>query len=110
MTKTMAITRVLSGLLIVLGMYFGPTVYGAATSTGRVDECLAGKADAASDVVVRLGFIPGPTQLEELQRYGRYGGSKGGLDTVVLLDVPPGNLSLLSNLYWINRLESLKPC
>jgi hypothetical protein len=110
MSKAMVITRVLSGLLIVLAMYLGPVAYGFATSNGRVDQCLAGTTDAASDIIVRLGFVPGPTQLEELQRYGRYGGSKGGLETVVLLDVPPGNLSLLSNLYWIDRLESLKPC
>jgi hypothetical protein len=109
MSKAMVIARIVSGLVIVLAMYLGPLAYGAATSNGRLDQCLDGQADA-SDIIVRLGFVPGPTQLEELQRYGRYGGSKGGLETVVLLDVPPGNLGLLSNLYWIDRLESLQPC
>jgi hypothetical protein len=109
MSTAMVIARVLSGIVIILALYFGPTAYGSVTSGARVDACLAGSS-GPSDVVVRLGFVPGPSQLEELQRYGRYGGSDGGLETVVLLGVPPANLRLLGNLYWIDRLESLNPC
>lgn len=44
---------------------------------------------SSQNVVVELPYVPGPTQLEDLQRYGRYGGSRGDLHNVVLLDLPP---------------------
>lgn len=60
--------------------------------------------------MVELPYVPGPTQLEDLQRYGRYGGSRGDLHNVVLLDLPPENVTLLSQMYWIVRVEPEGGC
>ena len=59
---------------------------------------------------MKLSYVPGPTQLEDLQRYGRYGGSGGDLNNVVLLDVPAQNVMLLSQLYWVDRVEPEDGC
>jgi hypothetical protein len=109
MSKKLAILRIGTGLALVALLYAGPFAYGFATAGGRLDPCLSEPTQPA-DVVVELSDVPGPTQIEELQRYGRYGGSGGDRQAVVLLDVPPGNITLLSRLYWIDHVKALDGC
>lgn len=109
MSRGTAFSRVGFGLLLVAVLYTGPQAYGLATAGDKLHSCLRG-AGSAQDVVVRLSYIPGPTQIEQLQRYGRYGGSGGDLNDVVLLGVPPGNVALLSHLYWVDHVDPTESC
>lgn len=109
MSKRMALARIIFGALLLALLYGAPHVYGRATAAGKLDDCLVGTS-SPQNVVVRLSYVPGPTQLEDLQRYGRYGGSRGDLSTVVLLDVPTENVTLLSRLYWIDRVDAEDRC
>lgn len=109
MSRRMALARILFGLLLVGLMYAGPYAYGLATAGDKVPACMVGDS-APRDVVVQLSYTPGPTQIEDLQRYGRYGGSGGDLNNVVLLGVPAQNVTLLSRLYWVDRVEPVDPC
>lgn len=109
MTRRMAMSRIISGLALVALMYAGPYAYGVGTAGGKLSACLEQRT-TPQDVVAKFGFIPGPTQIEDLQRYGRYGGSGGDLQQVVLLGVPPQNIELLSRLYWVDRIEPVRPC
>ncbi len=109
MSKRMALMRIAFGGLLVALLYGGPYAYGLATADDKLADCLAGNT-GSQNVVVKLDYVPGPTQLEDLQRYGRYGGSGGDLKNVVLLDVPPENVTLLSRLYWVDRVEPEGGC
>lgn len=109
MSKRMAWIRVGSGVLLLVLLYGGPYVYGRATADRKLADCLVGSTSPQS-VVATLSHVPGPTQLEDLQRYGRYGGSAGDLSNVVLLGVPAQNVTLLSQLYWVDRVEPEGGC
>jgi len=109
MSGRMAVARVVFGLVLVGLMYAGPYAYGFATAGGKVDPCLSSET-VPSDIVEKLSSPPGPTQIEDLQRYGRYGGSGGELNNVVLLGVPPQNVTLLSRLYWVTSVKPVDPC
>jgi len=109
MSRRMAVARVVFGSVLLLVLYGAPYAAGVATSSGRLESCLADRP-GGSDVVVVLDFVPGPSELEKLQAYGRYGGSGGDTHNVVLLSVPSGNVRLLSQLYWVERVEPLDGC
>lgn len=109
MSKRMALARIVFGAVLIGLLYGGPYAYGLATADEKLAECLAGNTEP-QNVVVKLSFVPGPTQLEDLQRYGRYGGSGGDLHNVVLLDVPAENVTLLSRLFWVDRVEPEGGC
>lgn len=109
MTRRMALARIVFGIVLLALLFAGPFAYGWATAGDRLADCLA-VTTKAQDIVVKLSYVPGPTQLEDLQRYGRYGGTGGDLRDVVLLDVPPQNIGLLSQLYWIDQVEPEGGC
>jgi hypothetical protein len=109
MSRRMAIARVVFGCVLVAVLYGAPYAAGVATSSDRLESCLADRT-GGSDVVVVLDFVPGPSEIEKLQTYGRYGGSGGDVRNVVLLSVPSGNVRLLSQLYWVERVEPLDGC
>lgn len=109
MSTRMAISRIIFGITLVVLMYAGPYAYGLATADGKLAACLE-DTTSPQDVVVKLSYTPGPTQIEDLQRYGRYGGSGGNLNNVVLLGVPARNVTLLSRLYWVDRVAPVDPC
>lgn len=109
MSRGAAYGRIGLGLLLLIVMYMGPQAYGMATAGDKLQQCLRG-TDTPHDVTVALSFIPGPTQIEQLQRYGRYGGSGGDLHNVVLLGAPPGNIDLLARLYWVDHVDPAQPC
>lgn len=109
MSGRASLSRIVLGVVLIATMYAGPQAYGLATAGGKVHECLAAST-TPQDVVVKLPYIPGPTQIEDLQRYGRYGGSGGDLQNVVLLGVPPQNVKLLARLYWVDRVDPRTSC
>lgn len=109
MTRREAATRVGIGLFLIALLYAAPQIAGRATADARLATCLRNSAGPA-DVTVRLGFIPGPTEIEMLSRYGRYGGGGNDVRNVVLLGVPKRNQELLSQLYWIDEVTGLPPC
>jgi hypothetical protein len=109
MSQRMALTRIAFGVVLLALLYGGPYAYGLATADDKLAGCLVGNTEP-QDVVVKLSYVPGPTQLEDLQRYGRYVGSGGDLHNVVLLDVPARNVTLLSQLYWVDRVEPEDGC
>ncbi len=109
MSTRNAAIRVFLGLIIIGALYGAPYLVGIATAGSRLSPCLR-DTKSASDIVVKLGFIPGPTEIEELQRYGRYGGSGGNIQNIVLLGVPERNRELLSRLYWLEEIATVGPC
>ncbi len=109
MSRRMAIARVVFGCVLVAVLYGAPYAAGVATASGRLESCLAERA-GGSDVVVVLDFVPGPSEIEKLQAYGRYGGSGGDMHNVVLLGVPGQNVRLLSQLYWVESVKPLDGC
>ncbi|TCO19615.1 hypothetical protein EV652_11314 [Kribbella steppae] len=109
MTRRMALSRIIFGILLLALLFGGPHLYGRATAADKLADCLVGTT-SPQNVVVKLSYVPGPTQLEDLQRYGRYGGSRGDLQSVVLLDVPAQNVTLLSQLYWVDRVDTEDGC
>lgn len=109
MSKRMALARITFGGMLLALLYGGPYAYGRATADDKLASCLVGN-DSPQNIVVKLSYVPGPTQLEDFQRYGRYGGSGGDLNNVVLLDVPPQNVTLLSQQYWIDSVEPERGC
>lgn len=109
MSRAMALSRLVFGLVLISIMYAGPHAYGLATAGDKLDQCLTASV-GPRDVSVKLSYIPGPTQIEQLQRYGRYGGNGGDLSNVVLLGVPPRNVDLLARLYWVDRVDATEPC
>ena len=109
MSHRTALMRFAFGVLLIALLYGGPYAYGRATAGDKLAKCLQGTS-AAQDIVVKLSYVPGPTQLEDLQRYGRYGGSGGDAHNVVLLGVPAQNITLLSQRYWVDRVEPESGC
>jgi hypothetical protein len=109
MSRREAIIRVLGGVLIIVMLYVAPFLVGKVTAATRLSACLR-DVQGAADIVVRLAFIPGPTEIQELSRYGRYGGSGNNLRHVVLLGVPKRNQQLLTELYWIDEVTTGVPC
>lgn len=108
MSRRSAYIRVLAGLIILASLYFGPLAFGMMTAGDRVAPCLHNVA--ASNIKISVDFIPGPSELEFLQTFGRYGGSGGDLNAVILLGVPEANLTELSRIYWIRRIEPEMGC
>lgn len=104
-----AYVRIICGAILIAFIYLGPLAVGTLTAGSRMDACLR-KAPDEADIVVKLAFIPGPTEIELLQGYGRYGGSGGDLHNVVLLEVPEANIRRLSRLYWIKEIAALDSC
>lgn len=109
MSKQQALLRVFAGLVIIGLLYGAPHLIGTVTAGSRLSPCLR-NLQSDAQIVVKLAFIPGPTEIEELQRYGRYGGSGGDIHNVVLSGVPPRNQQLLAQLYWIKEVAPVRPC
>jgi hypothetical protein len=109
MSRQMALARIIFGSILLAVLYGAPYAAGVATASGRLESCLTDRS-GGSDVVVVLDFVPGPSELEKLQAYGRYGGSAGDTHNVVLLSVPSENVRLLSQLYWVEKVKPLDGC
>lgn len=109
MTTRGAYIRVAAGLVIIALLYVGPFAVGIMTAGERLSSCLA-RTGGAADIAISLDFIPGPSELEFLQTFGRYGGSGGNLNNVILLGVSAQKQQELSRIYWIGAIEPERGC
>lgn len=109
MTSRAAVTRIAIGFVLLALVYVAPWFIGYVSAGSRMMKC-PGQETAPVDVVVSLGFRPGPTELEALQKYGRYGGGGGEATNVILLRTTPANRERLSRLYWIEAIKPVKAC
>jgi hypothetical protein len=109
MTTRNAYLRVAAGLVAIALLYAGPWAVGIITAGERLAPCLA-KAQQPADIVIKLAFIPGPTELEYLQTFGRYGGSGGDMHNVVLLRVAKAKQQELARIYWISEIAPAGAC
>lgn len=109
MTTRSAYMRVLAGLTIIALLYAGPFAIGVMTAGERLAPCLV-SGSGPYRIRVSLDFIPGPAELEYLQTFGRYGGSGGNLNNVILLRVSDEKLTELSRIYWIRGIEPETGC
>lgn len=110
MTPQSAYRRIAIGLALLAAIYVVPFLVGTLTAGHRLQMCSGALPAGPSNIVLKLGFVPGPFELEALQKFGRYGGSGGELNNVVLLRVSPENISRLSRIYWIDQIVPREPC
>lgn len=109
MTPRRAAIRIAVGLFLLVSVYTAPWLAGYVTAGSRLEVC-PGDTGERQDLALTLSFVPGPTELGMLQGYGRYGGSGGDMNRVILLRVSPENRAALSRLYWIDRVAPADPC
>lgn len=100
------VLRLATGAALIAAILFGQDIYGAATASTRLDPALAG-ATGTSAVVVVLDFTPERFHNERLGSYGTFAGRDGGLNRIRLRNVSPENLSRLSHLAWVSRIEAI---
>jgi hypothetical protein len=101
-------TRLVIGMVLISTILFGQTVYGAITSSGRIDDALRNPS-GPSAVVVVLDFTPERFHNERLASYGVFSGRDGSVGRIRLRNVSPDNLAALSRLAWVSRIEPLRP-
>jgi hypothetical protein len=101
-----ATIQLVVGLLLILVMIWGPGVYGMLTTSGRLDESLAG-VQRPVDVRVDLDFKPQAFHTNTLQQHGVFGG-KVSDNSVRLFQVTPDSLTALARLYWIVSITPIR--
>jgi hypothetical protein len=108
-TSRTAFRRIAIGLTLLTALYVTPLLVGTLTAGERLMTC-PGPVPPESNVIVQLAFVPNSTEIQSLQRFGRYGGSGGNLANVILLRVSAENLRALSRMYWIDRVVPRDAC
>jgi len=101
-----ALVRLLLGVALIVGIVAGPGLYGCATAAGRLAPSLQ-HASGSANVRVLLPFPPQAFHESQLSSYGVFAGRHG--NTVFLLDVPANRLRDLASIYWVTKIEPLKP-
>lgn len=99
--------RFIAGAVVLAVILLGQTVYGMATSSGRLDPSLS-NATGPSNVIVVLDFMPDRFHNERVAQYGTFAGRDGALNRLRLRYVSPENLRVLSDIAWISRIEPFK--
>lgn len=100
------VTRLLLGIVIVLGILYGQQAYGMLTQNSRIEPSLL--QDGMVNVVVVLNFEPERFHNERLATYGMFSGRDGSVRRVRLRQVSQENLRALASLPWVGRLEPLR--
>jgi hypothetical protein len=101
-----ALVRLAAGVVLIAGIVAGPGLYGRATGAGRLAPSLQ-HVTGSANVRVVLAFQPQAFHQSQLSAYGVFAGRHG--NTVVLLDVPADRLGDLASIYWVAKVEPLKP-
>jgi len=101
-----ALARLLAGVVLMAGIVAGPGLYGCATATGRLAPSLQ-HAGGNVNVQVVLAFQPQAFHQSQLSSYGVFAGRHG--NAVYLLNVPANRLRDLASIYWVAKIEPLKP-
>lgn len=104
------VVRLVAGTALIGSILFGQTIYGMATSAARLDPTLR-DVTAPAAVVVVLDFTPERFHNERLAAYGVFAGRDGAINRIRLRSVTPDNLTALSRLPWVSRIEpvTVKP-
>jgi hypothetical protein len=100
------ITRLLLGVLIVLGILYGQHAFGTLTRGSRINPAI--QRDGMVDVVAVLNFEPERFHNERLAAYGMFSGRDGSVSRIRLRQVSQESLQALASLPWIDRLEPLR--
>ena len=98
--------RLVTGVVLIALILFGQDIYGILTASTRLDPTLA-SATGPSNVIVVLDFTPERFHNERLGSYGTFAGRDGGLSRIRLRNVTPDNLTRLSHLAWVSRIEAI---
>jgi hypothetical protein len=101
-----ALVRLLVGVALIAGIVAGPGLYGCATADGRLAPSLQ-HVNGSANVRVLLAFPPQAFHESQLSSYGVFAGRHG--NTVFLLDVPANRLHDLASIYWVTKIEPLRP-
>lgn len=101
-----ALVRLLIGVVLIVGIVTGPGLYGRATATDRLAPSLQ-HVNGRANVRVLLGFPPQVFHESQLSPYGVFAGRHG--NTVLLFNVPANRLYDLASIYWVAKVEPLKP-
>ena len=101
-----ALVRLVVGAVLIVGIVAGPSLYGRATSAGRLAPSLQ-HVSGSVNVQVLLPFPPQAFHQAQLSSYGVFAGRHG--NTVFLLDVPANSLHDLASIYWVAKIEPLEP-
>jgi hypothetical protein len=97
------ISRFLIGVLLIVLVFVGPSLYGWATSSGRLAPELA-RTSGTVNVKITLPFAPGEFQQQELSKYGTFGGVQGER-SIRLFNVSHQDLMRLKRIYWIEQIS-----
>src|SRR5205809_8032662 len=98
--------RLLAGVALIVGIVAGPGLYGCATAAGRLAPSLQ-HVSGSANVQVLLAFPPQAFHEQQLSSYGVFAGRHG--NAVFLLNVPANRLRDLASIYWVSKIEPLKP-
>ena len=101
-----ALVRLLAGAALIVGIIAGPGLYGCATAAGRLAPSLQ-HVSGSANVRVVLAFPPQAFHESQLSSFDVFAGRRG--DMVFLLDVPANRLHDLASIYWVTKIEPLKP-
>lgn len=101
-----ALVRLFVGVVLLAGIVAGPGLYGRATAAGRLAPSLQ-HVSGSANVRVLLAFQPQAFHESQLSSYGVFAGRHG--NSVFLLDVPANRLRDLASIYWVAKIEPLKP-
>lgn len=97
------ISRFFIGILLIVLVFVGPTLYGWVTSAGRLAPELSSTRGTVN-VEITLPFPPGEFQQQELSKYGTFGGVQGDR-SIRLFNVSHQGLIDLTRIYWIVRIS-----
>lgn len=99
--------RFILGVVLLVVILYGQSLYGMATASGRLDPALH-DATKPSNVVVVLNFMPDRFHNERVAEYGTFAGRDGALNRLRLRYVSPDNLRALASVTWVARIEPMK--
>jgi hypothetical protein len=99
--------RFIAGVVLLVVILYGQSLYGMATASGRLDPSLRDAAKP-SNVVVVLNFMPDRFHNERVAEYGTFAGRDGALNRLRLRHVSPDNLRALAGVSWVSRIEPMK--
>ena len=102
-----AARNLLIGVIIVATVLFGDDMVGSLTSGDRVAPEVYDTTASYYDVVVILPFEPERFHIERLSAQGVYSGRDEELNRIRLQRVTDKQLSHLSNLNWVDRIEPM---
>ncbi|MBO0826238.1 MAG: hypothetical protein J2P24_00510 [Streptosporangiales bacterium] len=100
------LVRFLIGVVVILGLVFGPGLYGSATAGARLSPALE-NSPGPVNVTVILPFKPQLFHQQQLEAYGVFAGTNG--NRVNVLNVSQDGLHAMAAKYWVKQIVPFKP-